>query len=94
MIATIALKFLPVLWMVVGPIFTGLIRKFVGGIPPQVAPILSGIASAVVAATTGVMTGVEIPVDTAGLEGAAGQVLNDRKPGHNGNLMIDSPQAS
>lgn len=94
MIATIALKLLPVLWMVVGPIITGMIRKFVGNIPPAIAPILSGLASAVVAATTGVVTGLEIPVESAGLEGVGGQLLNDRRPGHNSVTIIDSPQAS
>jgi hypothetical protein len=94
MIATIALKLLPVLWMIVGPVITGAIRKFVGHIPPGVAPIVSGIATAVVAATTGTVAGIEIPVESAGLEGAAGQVLNDRTPGHGGQTIIDSPQAS
>ena len=83
----ILLKLIPAIWVVVGPLITGGIRWLIGkvgaSVPPLYAPLLSGVATAVLAG----LSSLDPAMAAAG--GVAGQLLNDRKPGHDGESFLD-----
>lgn len=80
----IGLKLLPLIWMVVGPVLTGLVKSAVSELgkkmDPKIAVVVSGVVSAAGAALIGDIDGVEFDPAQAVVEGAGAQALLEKVP--------------